>query len=259
LTLRVSHCALCSNLPMAMMSCVLLLSLLVPTVATFAKVDQWHVQKFSAAGCNAADKVQDDYKELGVCNQDDATTWKKAVGTATEYTQKTYTDSACTTEKAGADTEILNAACTEKDGTWQTGSVVSTFDTFRQAGRYTDSACTTRDSGEFGFQFHAMNTCQQTGAATSLEYVCTATTIQKGSYETKDCSGTRTTSCSDCNVWTSGDVCTAYPSGHEHAGKFYKMNCGPFNLESSSGGWRICSHGLTQLLLAAVFAAVMSF
>jgi hypothetical protein len=244
---------------MSMKSCVLLLSLFVPTVATFAKVDQWHVQKFSAAGCNAADKVEDDYKELGVCNQDDATTWKKAVGTATEYTEKKYTDSACTIEKSGGGAEVLNAACTEKDGKWQTGSVDSTFDTFRQAGRYTDSACTTRESGEYGFSFHAMNTCQQTGAAASLMYVCTSTTIQKVPYTTKDCSGTRTTSCSDCNVWTSGDVCTAYPSGHEHAGKFYKMNCGPINAGVAAGSRRMFSHGLTQLLLAAASVLVMNF
>jgi len=269
LTLRVSHSALCINLPATMKSCVLLLSLLVrqvvPTLATFARVDQWHVQIYSAAGCAAADKVEDDYKELGVCDQDDATTWKKAVGTATSYTETKYSDNACTTVKAGETPYTLNAACTAKDGKWQTGSVSSTLDTYRGDGPYTDSACTTRVSGEeYGFSYHAMNTCQQTDAATSIMYVCTANTIQKGKYTTKDCSGTRTTTspgCTDCFVLTSGDVCTQFPAGHEHAGKYYKKNCGPITAPSpaasASGGGRICSHGLTQLLLAAASAAVM--
>lgn len=141
--MRFSHCSLCTNLPTAMRFCTLSLSLLVPTVATFARVDQWHVQKFSAAGCNAANKVEDNYKELGLCNQVGATTWRKAVGTATSYTQTVYTNSACTTEKSGETPQTLNATCTLNAPVWQTGSVVSTFDTYRGSGPYTDSACTT--------------------------------------------------------------------------------------------------------------------
>jgi len=249
-----------------MKSCVLLLSLLVPTASTFQRVDQWHVQVYSAAGCNAADKIEDDYKELGVCDQEDANTWKKAVGAVgSAYTQKKYTDSACTTEKTGETPYVLNADCTAKDGKWQTGTVVTTLDTYRGYGPYTDNTCTTLTTGEFGARYHAMNTCQQTSASSSIKYVCTATSITKQVYTTKDCSGTIDPNCGGssyaCLPITSGDVCSPFASGHEHAGKFRKDNCGPITTPagSASKAWRLCSYGLVQWLVGTALAAMMSF
>jgi hypothetical protein len=247
-----------------MKSCVLLLSFLVPTAADFVRVDQWHIQKFSASGCNAADKVGDDYKELGVCNQDNATTWKKAEGTATTYTSKEYSDSACTTEQVSDTPVTLDAACTANGDEWHTGSVDTTLDTYRGVGPYTDSACTTKKSGEFGDQYHAMNTCQQTSASTSTMYVCTATEFTRQNYLTKDCSGTvDDTACNkttaECGPFTSGDVCSAYSDHEDKPGEFIKRNCGPMSGGLVSKAWRLCSHGLVQLIVGAALAAVMSF
>merc|ERR1711964_671492 len=156
-----------------------------------------------------------------------------------------YDDSECNTVKSAVNPETLNAACTAVGNEWWTGSVwSSSMTTYQGSGPYTDSACTTLVSGVYGSTYGPANTCLQTGASTSYKYICDVGGIRARRYTDNVCTGGD----SDDYFWRPDVVCIA-DTGNPP--RYYKAECFGPGSGSASGGGHLCSHGLTQLFLAA--------
>lgn len=135
----------------------LLLAVLGATAASTPAtgVTQFMITFYSAAGCADADAVENDYKAIGACREDDGA-WYKAKMVDGDWVSEAFTDSACT-QGATAD-ETINGACTgpTDDGQWYKGSEDKTVVTL-YVENYNTSSCVGDPLDNF---YHGAHNCE---------------------------------------------------------------------------------------------------
>lgn len=212
------------------MLCKLLLVASLGLACGVSHVAQWHIEEFGTdSACGAANKLKDDYKEMDVCVPDNypANEWKKTVANSTSggATYGQYSDSSCTTVKASTTLQHYPGACglhPTSGNVYVKGSRSTTLTTFYSR-VFTAAGCaaTTKSSGD---RYHAMETCQQESASTSLRYTCGSTELVKDTYTTKDCTGTATRAGAS-EVYVSDGTCQQYHASNSEYPNYYKTQC----------------------------------
>jgi len=190
------------------------------------------MERFSEAGCGAASRKEVNFMTTNKCEKEDRNGnvfYRKRLCSATKFTEKFYTDAACSTAfaptanspfSAADGTSIassfdleLNVACTASDSRWYKITCNSGGVSFGSYQKWDNSGCTGTivDSGDFTYGSCLLETSFEngnyTGNTASESTVIKANKLQNEKYSSSDCSGAPT----QVNVYANMRPCSVDP------------------------------------------------
>lgn len=217
-------------------------------------VSQFHVEMYTAAGCAAADKAGDDYKEVGTCTPKDVTDlaqgYEKGFVNDTHYYKQTFSDASCATVTNAEDGFIAKGCHEYETGQWRKGVVDSAVGTL-YLGKFTASDCAA--STQTDFVYHGGDVCHSDsgGSGSDMHQIAgNDGDLKHVSWNTSDCTGAQTV----LQSFTGNGVCTAFPSGHEDVGKYYRV----WVWKADGGHSPTTTTTITATTTATTFAATAS-